>query len=93
MQDKYININTLKVSENLSKFVDNELLKDSGISSEKFWYGFEKTVKELEPKNRELIKFRETLQKKIDAWHIQNKSNEFNLSEYKKFLLSFPKFN
>tara|TARA_B100000927_G_scaffold23243_1_gene17574 strand:- start:44 stop:319 length:276 start_codon:yes stop_codon:yes gene_type:complete len=87
MQEKYININKLKVSESLSRFVKDELLKDTNISSDDFWLGFEKTVEELEPKNRQLINFRETLQKKIDAWHIKNKSNEFNLIEYKKFLL------
>ena len=32
-------------------------LKDTDISSEKFWLGFEKTVNELAPKNKELIKF------------------------------------
>ena len=87
MQDKYININSLKVSKNLSNFIDNELLKDTGISSDKFWLGFEKTINELEPRNRELIEFREILQKKIDAWHIQNKGNEINLEDYKKFLI------
>ena len=86
MQEKYINIQSLKVSESLSKFVNEELLIDTGISSEKFWIGFEKTVNELEPKNRELINFRETLQKKIDDWHIKNKGNEIKLDEYKKFL-------
>ena len=87
MQDKYININSLKVSESLSNFIDNELLKDTGISRDKFWVGFEKTINELEPRNRELIEFRETLQKKIDAWHIKNKGNEINLEDYKKFLI------
>jgi malate synthase len=71
MQEKYININKLKVSESLSRFVKDELLKDTNISSDDFWLGFEKTVEELEPKNRQLINFRETLQKKIDAWHIK----------------------
>ena len=75
MQEKYININKLKVSESLSRFVKDELLKDTNISSDDFWLGFEKTVEELEPKNRQLINFRETLQKKINAWHIKNKSN------------------
>jgi len=87
VQEKYININKLKVSESLSRFVKDELLKDTNISSDDFWLGFEKTIEELEPKNRQLINFRETLQKKIDAWHIKNKSNEFNLIEYKKFLV------
>ena len=86
MQDKYIKINSLKVSESLSKFVAEELLKDTEISTDKFWLGFEKTVNELEPKNRDLINFREILQKKIDDWHIKNKRNEFNLDQYKKFL-------
>ena len=87
MQEKYININKLKVSESLSRFVKDELLKDTNISSDDFWLGFERTIEELEPKNRQLINFRETLKKKIDAWHIKNKSNEFNLIEYKKFLV------
>ena len=54
MQEKYININKLKVSESLSRFVKDELLKDTNISSDDFWLGFEKTVEELEPKNRHL---------------------------------------
>ena len=81
MPDKYINIHTLKVSESLSNFFKKELLIDTGISSDNFWLGFEKTVKELEPKNRELINFRETLQKKIDEWHIENKGREINLDK------------
>jgi len=86
MQEKYININTLKVSEKLSQFISDELLKETDLSVDNFWSGFEKTVNELAPKNKELIKFREDLQKQIDNWHIKNKGNEFNLSEYKKFL-------
>ena len=87
MQEKYISIYSLKVSESLSKFINDELLIGTGISSEKFWLGFEKTINELEPKNRELLNFRETLQQKINDWHIQNKSNEFNQDRYKKFLI------
>ena len=64
MQEKYININKLKVSESLSRFVKDELLKDTNISSDDFWLGFEKTVEELEPKNRQLINFREKKQKR-----------------------------
>ena len=87
MQEKYININSLKVSKNLSKFINEELLKDIDISPDKFWLGFDKAIKELAPKNKELINFREDLQKKINDWHIKNKGQEFNLDEYKKFLV------
>ncbi len=86
MQEKYIKINNLKVSEELSKFINDELLKDTSVAIEKFWSGLEKALNELVPKNKELIKFREDLQKKIDGWHIKNKGKETNLNEYKKFL-------
>ena len=86
MKINYQTVNNLKVSENLLSFVNNELLKDTNISQEKFWSGFDKSVHELAPKNKELIDIRKSLQKKIDAWHIKNKSNEFDISEYKKFL-------
>ena len=87
MQEKYIKINNLQVAEKLSNFVNDELLKNTNVSSENFWIGLEKTLDELAPKNKELIKFREELQKKIDDWHIKNKDKEFSLDEYKKFLL------
>ena len=56
------------------------------ISSEKFWEGFGNAVHDLAPKNRELIQIRENLQKKIDDWHINNKGNEIEIEQYKKFL-------
>jgi len=87
MQEKYINIKSLKVSSDLLQFVKDELLKETEISPEKFWEGFEKTVNELAPKNRELVKIRKDLQNKIDDWHIKNKGSEFNFEEYKKFLI------
>ena len=87
MQEKYIKINNLQVSEKLSNFVSEELFKGTDISAENFWLGLEKTLDELAPKNKELIKLRGDLQRKIDDWHIKNKGKEFNLDEYKKFLL------
>jgi len=86
MKEQYTKIHNLSVSNKLFKFVNEELLKDTNISSEKFWEGFDSVVHELAPRNKELIQIREDLQKKIDAWHIKNKGNEINLQEYKKFL-------
>ena len=86
MSKNYIEVNNLKVSNDLLKFVNDELLKDTGIEPKDFWSGFDKTVHELAPKNKELLKFREDLQKKIDDWHIKNKGNEIEIEKYKKFL-------
>ncbi|MDA8918508.1 malate synthase G [Candidatus Pelagibacter sp.] len=86
MKEQYTKIHNLSVSNKLLNFVNEELLKDTKISSEKFWEGFDRVVNELAPKNKSLLKIREDLQKKIDDWHITNKGNEINIEEYKKFL-------
>ena len=66
MTEDYQNINNLKVSKKLLSFINEELLKDTNISPEKFWLGFDNFVHELSLKNKELIQTREDLQKKID---------------------------
>ena len=86
MTSKYHSVNNLKVSEELLLFVNNELFDGTDISPEKFWKDFDKAVHELAPKNKELINFRETLQKKIDKWHIENKGKDIQIKEYKNFL-------
>jgi malate synthase len=84
---KYSKIFNLKVSENLESFVKNELLKNTNISPEFFWNKFDKAVHELSKINSQLIKKRENIQKKIDEWHIKKRGENFNLNEYKKFLV------
>ncbi len=86
MKTKYLNINNLKVSESLLNFVNDELLDGTGVSSDKFWQGFDNYVHELAPRNKELIEFRKKLQIKINEWHIKNKGKEINVTEYKEFL-------
>ena len=86
MTIKYQTVGNLRVSEKLLNFINNELLKGTDISIEKFWLGFDKSAHYLASINSELIKKRKTLQIKIDNWHIKNKSKEFKLEEYKNFL-------
>ena len=86
MSLNYENVNNLKVSKELLSFINNELLKDTGISSNKFWSEFDEAVHELTPKNRELLLIREDLQVKIDNWHAKNKDKEFKIEIYKEFL-------
>ena len=86
MKKNYTTVNNLRVSEELLKFVNEDILKDTNISPEKFWKGFDDSVHELATKNKLLLKKREDLQKKINDWHFKNKSEEFNIDNYKKFL-------
>ena len=69
-------------------FIEQEVLPNTGISVEKFWGGLARIVKELTPKNRELLETRSDMQSQIDEWHKANQNKEFDLSEYKKFLYS-----
>jgi malate synthase len=86
MSSNYKSVNNLKVSEDLLSFVDNELLKNTEISPEKFWLGLSEALHDLAPKNKELIKKRQILQKKINEWHVKNKGKDIKLEKYKKFL-------
>ncbi len=86
MSEKYVKINSLRVSEKLANFVNQDLLKETNISAEDFWTGLEETANKLTPRNKELIRIRRDLQNKIDEWHIENRKKEFNLEKYKKFL-------
>ena len=86
MSTNYVSINNLKIEEKLFDFVKNELLKNTNINIEQFWSNFNKAVHELAPINKNLIEIRKDLQKKIDQWHIKNKSKEFSVEEYRNFL-------
>ncbi len=82
--DKY----GLKISSNLFEFLNNEVIPGTNIKIEEFWKEFSSVVHELSPINKQLIKKREDLQKKIDDWHKTNKGKEFNKIEYMSFLKS-----
>ena len=86
MSVNFESVNNLKISKDLLSFVNDELLKDTNISPEKFWLGFDEAVHELAPKNKKLLKIRDSLQKKIDNWHLENKGAKIEIKEYKKFL-------
>tara|TARA_Y100001958_G_C21228107_1_gene553574 strand:- start:314 stop:2458 length:2145 start_codon:yes stop_codon:yes gene_type:complete len=78
--------NELKISSSLFNFINNEVIPGTNIKSEEFWEKFGRTVHKLAPINKNLIKKREIIQKKIDEWHIENKDKIFNKKDYTKFL-------
>jgi len=86
MAKKYVSIERLSIACELSDFVNKELLPGTGISKKKFWFGLDKCVNELSPKNKNLLEFREILQKKIDIWHRDKKGKKINIKKYLNFL-------
>jgi len=83
-----IDKNGLKVSSTLLEFINKEVIPGTNIDIEKFWSKFSSIVHELSPINKALILKRETIQKKIDDWHVSNKGKDFNKNEYINFLKS-----
>ena len=86
MEKEYIKINGISVASKLADFVKNELLENTEIDVKHFWNGFEKSINKLVPINKELLKKRQQIQKKIDDWHNKKKFKEFDSLKYKKFL-------
>ena len=79
-----IEIAELNVCQSFYQFIEQEVLPETQMTSDKFWNELSNVIVELSPKNLELLETRETLQKQIDQWHQTNKDADFDT--YKAFL-------
>jgi malate synthase len=77
---------TLQVDKELYDFINDEALPATGISSEAFWSSFDSLIRDLSPRNRELLATRDRLQADIDAWYQENRDQTVDLPEYKAVL-------
>lgn len=59
----------LQVAASLHRFIEEEALSGSGLAPDEFWAGFAALVRDLAPRNRDLLAERDRLQGEIDAWH------------------------
>tara|TARA_B100000963_G_scaffold349225_1_gene357975 strand:- start:8257 stop:10398 length:2142 start_codon:yes stop_codon:yes gene_type:complete len=85
---KMIDKNGLKINSTLFEFINNEVIPNTNIDIEDFWTKFSNTVHELSPINKVLIQKRESIQKRLDDWHVSAKGKDFNKLEYISFLKS-----
>ena len=77
---------SLQVATNLYQFIETKVLPDTGVSSDKFWKGFDAIVQDLAPKNIALLAERDRLQTEMDTWHSANPGPIKNMKAYRKFL-------
>ena len=82
-----VEIGGLKVDEALYHLVRDEIAPGTGVEADAFWISFGELVKDLAPKNRQLLEKRDALQKQIDEWYLARKGQPINKEEYKAFLM------
>jgi malate synthase len=70
-----VETNGLKISADLHGFIINEALPGTGVDADSFFQGFAALIDDLTPKNRALLAKRDSLQEKIDAWHIRHRNH------------------
>ena len=76
----------LRVAPELARFLEVEVLPGTGVAEAAFWQGFSDLVHDLGPRNAALLRQREALQAKIDAWHIERRGRPHDHEGYKAFL-------
>lgn len=75
----------LQIADVLYRLVNDEVAPGTGISPDVFWAAMADILKDLAPKNRELLQKREQIQAQIDEWHRAH-AGKFDAATYKAFL-------
>jgi malate synthase len=79
-------VDRVRIDKSLFDFVNQEAIPQTGVDEGSFWNGFAALVSRLAPRNAALLKRRDELQSKIDAWHRGNPGANFDAKAYKAFL-------
>ena len=76
----------LQVATALHKFIDEQVLPGTGVTSAAFWEGFDALAHDLGPKNAALLTERDRLQLELDAWHKAHPGPIGDMPAYRAFL-------
>jgi malate synthase len=79
-------IHGLQVATELFRFIEDEVLPNTGVASATFWAGFDAIVGDLAPKNAALLAERDRIQLDMDAWHQAHPGPIADMAAYRAFL-------
>ena len=81
-----IQMGDLQVAASLHDLIEKDIAPGTGIEPDDFWASLEAILKDLAPRNRALLEKRDSLQNRIDEWHLARKGQPLDPAEYKAFL-------
>ncbi|MBM2576960.1 malate synthase G [Jannaschia sp. Os4] len=76
----------MQVAAEMARFVEEAALPGTGLEAGAFWDGFASLVRDLAPRNAELLRVREEMQAKLDAWHRERRGRAHDAAAYKAML-------
>jgi malate synthase len=76
----------LKVAEPLVTFIEQKALPGTGLNADGFWQGMAAIYARFAPENAALLKVRDEMQAKIDAWHKARVGQPIDMATYQAFL-------
>jgi malate synthase len=79
-------VHRLQVATTLHQFIEQQVLPGTGVSSDKFWQGFDALVADLAPRNQALLAERDRIQTEMDRWHEAHPGPIRNMKAYRSFL-------
>ena len=77
-----IRVADLDVAKPLFDFLTNEVLPGSGLEGERFWSGYSALLRDLAPRNRQLLAIREDMQARLDAFFRERKGQALDQGTY-----------
>ncbi len=77
----------LQVAQVLAELLEEQICPGTGIEPDAFWTALSDILRDLGPRNGELLVERVRLQKLIDDWHALNPGADYDRAAYKNFLL------
>ncbi|MFZ0789262.1 MAG: malate synthase G [Chromatiaceae bacterium] len=81
-----VEVGDLLVAKPLYDLVKTEIAPGTGIDPDLLWQSFGTIVRELGPRNLELLARRDEIQDRIDGWHRERRDQPQDMGAYRAFL-------